>query len=43
MGVKTTDSEENYKAVLKYVQDLRNVPKQEGFPEAGLNTERKYE
>lgn len=33
MGVKTTDSEENYKAVLKYVQDLRDVPKQKEFPE----------
>ena len=34
MGVKTTDSEENYKAVLKYVQGLRDVPEQEGFPES---------
>ena len=34
MGVKTTDSEENYKAVLKYVQDLRDVPKQKTFPES---------
>lgn len=33
MGVKTTDSEENYKAVLKYVQDLRDVPEQKEFPE----------
>lgn len=33
MGAKTTDSEENYKAVLKYVQDLRDVPEQKEFPE----------
>lgn len=29
----TTDSEANYKKILQYVQDLRDVPEQEGFPE----------
>ena len=29
----TTDSEANYKKILQYVQDLRNVPQQKGFPE----------
>lgn len=33
MGVKTTDSEDDYKKILQYAQDLRNVPEQEGFPE----------
>ena len=37
----TTDSEENYKAVLKYVQDLRDVPNQEGFPETVVWSELK--
>ena len=33
-GLETTDTAENYKAILLYVQALRDVPEQEGFPEA---------
>lgn len=32
-GIETTDTAEQYKAILLYVQALRDVPKQEGFPE----------
>lgn len=31
-GVPTDDSEEEYKKILKYIQDLRDITKQEGFP-----------
>lgn len=34
IGIETTDSEANFKKVLQYVQDLRNVPEQEGFPDS---------
>lgn len=33
MGVKTTDNKENYEAVLKYIQELRDIPEQKEFPE----------
>ena len=33
-GLETTDTEENYKEILLYVQALRDIPKQAGFPEA---------
>lgn len=33
-GLETTDTAENYKAILLYVQSLRDVPEQAGFPEA---------
>ncbi len=33
-GLETTDTAENYKAILLYVQALRDVPEQAGFPEA---------
>ena len=33
-GLETTDTEENYKAILLYVQTLRDVPAQSGFPDA---------
>ena len=32
LGSKTTDSEETYKALLLYVQELRDITLQEGFP-----------
>ena len=32
-GLETTDTVEQYKAILLYVQALRNVPEQEEFPE----------
>lgn len=32
-GLETTDTAEHYKAILLYVQALRDVPEQEGFPE----------
>ena len=32
-GLETTDTMEQYKAILLYVQALRDVPEQEGFPE----------
>lgn len=33
-GLETTDTAENYKAILLYVQALRDVPEQAGFPDA---------
>ena len=33
-GLETTDTAEQYKAILIYVQALRDVPEQAGFPEA---------
>ena len=33
-GLETTDTAEHYKAILLYVQSLRDVPEQAGFPEA---------
>lgn len=33
-GLETTDTEEHYKAILLYVQALRDVPEQAGFPDA---------
>lgn len=33
-GMETTDTAEHYKAILLYVQALRDVPEQSGFPEA---------
>ena len=33
-GLETTDTAENYKAILIYVQALRDVPEQAGFPYA---------
>lgn len=33
-GLETTDTAEHYKAILLYVQALRDVPEQEGFPDA---------
>ena len=33
-GLETTDTAEQYKAILLYVQALRDVPEQEGFPDA---------
>lgn len=32
-GLETTDTAEQYKVILLYVQALRDVPEQEGFPE----------
>lgn len=32
LGVETTDSEDTYKNILQYIEDLRNIPNQEGFP-----------
>lgn len=32
-GLETTDTAEQYKEILLYVQALRDVPEQEGFPE----------
>lgn len=31
-GIVTSDTEEQYKAVLEYMQTLRDLPSQEGFP-----------
>lgn len=33
-GLETTDTAEQYKAILLYVQALRDVPEQAGFPDA---------
>ena len=33
-GLETTDTAEHYKAILLYVQALRDIPEQEGFPDA---------
>lgn len=33
LGVDTTDSESQYRAVLTYLEALRNVPEQTGFPD----------
>ena len=33
-GIETTDTAEHYKAILLYVQALRDIPEQAGFPEA---------
>ena len=32
LGINTADSESWYKAALTYVQGLRDIPKQQGFP-----------
>lgn len=32
LGVATADTEGNYRAVLTYLEELRNVPEQAGFP-----------
>ena len=32
-GLETTDTAEQYKAILLYVQALRDIPEQAGFPE----------
>ena len=33
-GLETTDTAEHYKEILIYIQALRDVPEQAGFPEA---------
>ena len=33
-GLETTDTAEHYKEILLYVQALRDIPEQEGFPDA---------
>ena len=33
-GLETTDTAEQYKAILLYVQALRDIPEQAGFPDA---------
>ena len=32
LGIKTDDTDDWYKAALSYVQGLRDIPKQQGFP-----------
>ena len=32
LGIKTDDTDDWYKAALSYVQGLRDMPKQQGFP-----------
>ena len=32
-GIETTDSEGQYKGMLRYIQALRDVPEQDGFPD----------
>lgn len=32
LGIPTTDSAETYTQILQYVQDLRDIPAQGGFP-----------
>lgn len=34
LGVTTTESEGTYRALLQALEDLRNVPEQEGFPDS---------
>ena len=34
LGVDTTDTEEQYRSVLQYIEELRNVPEQTGFPDS---------
>ena len=33
LGIATTDSEEQYRAVLAYLEQLRQVPEQAEFPD----------
>lgn len=33
-GLETTDTAEHYKSILLYIQALRDVPEQAGFPDA---------
>ena len=33
-GLETTDTAEHYKAILLYVQALRDIPEQAGFPDS---------
>ena len=33
LGIATTDNEERYMAVLSYIEALRKVPEQSGFPD----------
>ena len=33
LGITTTDSEEQYREVLQYIEDLRQVPEQASFPD----------
>ena len=33
-GLETTDTAEHYKAILLYIQALRDIPEQAGFPDA---------
>ena len=33
VGIATTETAEQYQALLMYIQALRNVPKQDGFPD----------
>ena len=33
-GLETTDTAEHYKAILLYIQALRDIPAQSGFPDA---------
>lgn len=32
LGIETTLTEEEYIKLLQYIQELRNLPQQEGFP-----------
>lgn len=36
LGIETTDSESEYMAILQYIQYLRDVPEQAGFPSVEL-------
>lgn len=36
LGIETTDSESEYIAILQYIQYLRDVPEQAGFPSVKL-------
>lgn len=33
-GLETTDTAEHYRDILRYFQSLRDIPEQEGFPDA---------
>ena len=38
LGIETTDTEEEFMGILRYIQYLRDVPEQEGFPETNIQT-----
>ncbi len=42
LGIKTTDSEEEYRSYLEYRQYLRDLPQMQGFPNINIKTYEQY-